>query len=177
MVKRKTMSHYNVMHIICRGFTCHVWFLRNGCDAVIIIQCQWSVLRNKQTICVIRELQQLPTSQSLSVIYIQTFTGTRAWGKSALFVSCRKTLAALCSECAFVSLCGPHRADSPRKGDGTVASGETDGRSVQGGVKGRREGKDGEEGGECLNMQPLWVDGQWHPKHFLPLPPSKGTCC
>lgn len=108
---------------------------------------------------------------------VQTFTGTRAWRKSALFVSGGVTLAALCSECVYVSLCGPHRGDSPRKGDGTVASGETDRRSVQEGVKGGREGKDGEEGGECLNMQPLWVDGQWHPKHFLPLPPSKGTCC
>lgn len=61
----------------------------------------------------------------------------------------------------FVSLCEPHRPDSSSKGDGTVASGEMDGLGDQcKGCEGKAGGEGGEEGGVCLNMQPLWVDGQ-----------------
>lgn len=40
------------------------------------------------------------------------------------------------------------------------------GRSAHGVWKDSSEGV--ERGGVRLNTQPLWVDGQWHPKHFLP---------
>lgn len=42
------------------------------------------------------------------------------------------------------------------------------------GVKGRREGKEGEEAGVCLNMQPLWVDGNnIQSTSSLVLPPTE----
>lgn len=42
------------------------------------------------------------------------------------------------------------------------------------GVKGRREGKEGEEAWVCLNMQPLWVDGNnIQSTSSLVLPPTE----
>lgn len=104
-------------------------------------------VEKRANVCVIREL---PTSHSLPMIYMNTHLRTRKHlqtqehEKVCISFVGEVMLAVFCSECVFVCRCGPHRADSPSEGDGTVASGEMDGRSEQRGVKGRREGKDGE---------------------------------
>lgn len=80
--------------------------------------------------------------------------------KSAISWSAEVMLAAL-SRGVFVLLCRPHRPDSSTKGDVTVASGAMDGLEDQWkGCEGKAGREREEEGGVCLNMQPLWVDGQ-----------------
>lgn len=65
-----------------------------------------------------------------------------------------------------VSVCLSHCVDPTGqtvlvKETGTVASGEMDGLGDQcEGCEGKAGREGGEEGGVCLDMQPLWVDGQ-----------------
>lgn len=172
------MNHCNV--ILGRVLNTLYVALCNGCDAVRTVHCHWSKLRYKQT--------RVSTGGGLLETFLwHKWTYTlhthlhthRSMRKSVLFWSGKATLAVFHSECVFVSLCGPHGPDSSSKETGLSPRERWMGWEISvRGVKGRREGKEGRrEGGVCLDMQPLWADGQWHPKHFLPRTPSKGTCC
>lgn len=193
------MSHCSVVQNICRGLK---YTICGFCVMQVrTIHCHWSLLKYKQTSVSTgshNSCLDLTLYWWFTLDIPLTYTHTNTHTRRALYTHILHEKVHVILErsdvgSAFVSSRGPHRPDafSRKRRDCRLRRDGWAGRSVRGvwgeggkgkegeeGTEGRRERREGgREGGGCLNTQPLWVDGQWHPKHFLPRTPSKGTCC